>query len=318
MFAENQKILSLSGGVGGAKLVKGLTHCLSPEQLTVVANTGDDFEHFGLRICPDLDTLMYTLTGINDNKRGWGLARETWQCLSAIEQVSGDTWFKLGDKDLATHLTRTHLLNEGKTLTEVTTELFRKLGGDANILPMSDDLVSTIVETTIGDLSFQHYFVREHCMPTVTGFRFDGVELARPQNEFLTLLRGNDLAATVICPSNPFVSVDPILTMSGVRESLIQNFAPVVAVSPIVAGKAIKGPAAKMMQELSMPANAGAVAQYYGDLLDGFVIDESDASHARFIEALGIKVLVTPTIKNTLQDRIDLAQQVLQFSKSLA
>ncbi|MGB2179410.1 MAG: 2-phospho-L-lactate transferase [Porticoccaceae bacterium] len=317
MFAENQKILTLSGGVGGAKLVKGLTHCLTPEQLMVVANTGDDFEHFGLRICPDLDTLMYTLAGLNDNKRGWGLARESWQALSALEQLSGDTWFKLGDKDLATHLIRTQLINEGKTLTEVTTQLFRKLGGDVHLLPMSDDPVSTIVETADGDLSFQHYFVREHCMPAVTGFRFDGVELARPQNEFLTLLQGNDLAATVICPSNPFVSIDPILTMSGVRDCLIRNFAPVIAISPIVAGKAIKGPAAKMMQELSIPANAIAVAQYYGDLLDGFVIDESDACQAEFIEALGIKVLVTSTIMNTLQDRIDLAQQALKFSKSL-
>ena len=314
---KNQKVLALSGGVGGAKLALGLSHCLNKEQLTIVANTADDFEHLGLNICPDLDTLMYTLAGINDTEKGWGLADETWQGLKALKQLGGDTWFQLGDKDLATHLLRTQLMAQGKSLSEVTIQLCRQLGVEATVLPMTNDPVRTIIETAAGDLAFQHYFVRERCVPAIAGFHFEGVNNANPQPEFLDLLRSDSLTATVICPSNPFVSVQPFLSMPAVCEALMQRTAPVVAVSPIVAGMAIKGPAAKMMQELSMPSTAYAVAKYYGDLLDGFVIDESDAFQVEAIEALGIKVLVTPTIMKSLQDRIDLAQQVLAFSQSL-
>lgn len=317
LVSEHQKVLALSGGVGGAKLALGLSHCVRAEQLTVVANTADDFVHLGLSICPDLDTLMYTLAGINDTEKGWGLAGETWQGLNALKQLGGETWFQLGDKDIATHLLRTQLLAQGKNLSEVTAQLCRQLGVSLTVLPMSNDPVRTIIETAHGDLAFQHYFVRERCAPAITGFHFEGVTEARPQAEFLKLLHSDDLAATIICPSNPFVSVQPFLSLPEVCEALMQRTAPVVAVSPIVAGLAIKGPAAKMMQELSMPSTAYAVAKYYGDLLDGFVIDESDTFQVEAIEALGIKVLVAPTIMKSLQDRIDLAQQVLQFSQSL-
>jgi len=317
MAFSNKKILALSGGVGGAKLALGLKHYLPAGQLTVVANTADDFEHLGLSISPDLDTVMYTLAGLNDTEKGWGLAGESWSGLAALERLGGDTWFQLGDQDLATHLLRTQALAQGKTLTEVTELLSQGLNAGVRLLPMSDDPVRTMIETATGELSFQHYFVRDRCAPAVTGFRFEGIETAKAQTEFLQLLQGDELAAVVVCPSNPFVSVEPMLSLPGVRAALKQSRAPVVAVSPIVAGMAIKGPAAKMMQELSMPASAQAVANYYGDLLDGFVIDESDAFQAEAIEALGIKTLVTPTIMNDLGDRIDLAQQVVKFSASL-
>jgi len=317
MAFSNKKILALSGGVGGAKLALGLKHYLPAGQLTVVANTADDFEHLGLSISPDLDTVMYTLAGLNDTEKGWGLAGESWSGLAALERLGGDTWFQLGDQDLATHLLRTQALAQGKTLTEVTELLSQGLNAGVRLLPMSDDPVRTMIETATGELSFQHYFVRDRCAPVVTGFRFEGIETAKAQTEFLQLLQGDELAAVVVCPSNPFVSVEPMLSLPGVRAALKQSRAPVVAVSPIVAGMAIKGPAAKMMQELSMPASAQAVANYYGDLLDGFVIDESDAFQAEAIEALGIKTLVTPTIMNDLGDRIDLAQQVVKFSASL-
>jgi len=314
---DNKKILALSGGVGGAKLALGLKHCLQADELTVVANTADDFEHLGLSISPDLDTVMYTLAGLNDTEKGWGLAGETWNGLAALQRLNGETWFQLGDKDIATHLIRSQALAQGKTLTEVTALLSQGLNAGVNLLPMSDDPVCTMIETATGDLSFQHYFVRDRCEPSVMGIRFEGIEAARPQSEFLQLLQGNELSAVVICPSNPFVSVEPMLALPSVREALKKCSAPVVAVSPIVAGLAIKGPAAKMMKELSMPASAEAVACYYGDLLDGFIIDESDAFQAEAIEALGIKALVTPTIMKNLQDRIDLAQQVIKFSGSL-
>jgi len=317
MLTKNKKILALSGGVGGAKLALGLKHYLPADQLIVVANTADDFEHLGLSISPDLDTVMYTLAGLNDTDKGWGLAGESWNGLAALERLGGDTWFQLGDQDLATHLLRTQALAQGKTLTEVTELLSQSLNAGVRLLPMSDDPVRTMIETAKGELSFQHYFVRDRCAPAVSGFRFEGIETAKAQTEFIQLLQSDELAAVVICPSNPFVSVEPMLSLPGVRAALKQSRAPVVAVSPIVAGMAIKGPAAKMMQELSMPASAQAVANYYGDLLDGFVIDESDAFQAEAIEALGIKTLVTPTIMNDLGDRIDLAQQVVKFSASL-
>lgn len=317
MVSNNKKVLALSGGVGGAKLALGLKHYLPADQLTVVANTADDFEHLGLSISPDLDTVMYTLAGLNDTEKGWGLAGESWSGLSALERLGGDTWFQLGDKDIATHLMRSQALAQGQTLTEVTAILSQRLNAGIKLLPMSDDPVRTMIETATGDLAFQHYFVRDRCAPAVTGFRFEGIEAARPQSEFIRLLESDELAAVVICPSNPFVSVEPILSLPGVRAALEKSSAPLIAVSPIVAGLAIKGPAAKMMQELSMPASAHAVALYYGDLLDGFVVDDSDAFQAEAIEALGIKTLVTPTIMKGLRDRIDLAQQVLKFSESL-
>lgn len=311
------KVLALSGGVGGAKLALGLAKVLPPEALTIVANTADDFEHLGLPISPDLDTVMYTLAGRNNPEQGWGLAGETWQAMAMLRDYGGPTWFQLGDQDIATHLLRQQWLSEGKTLTEVTALLARGLGVAQRLLPMSDDPVRTWVDTETGALPFQTYFVRERCQPAVRGFRFEGAPTARPQADFMAQLADPQLTAIVICPSNPFVSVSPILALNGVRTAMAQSAAPVIAVSPIVAGAAIKGPTAKMMAETKMPVSALAVAEHYGDLLDGFVIDEADAAQAPAIERLGIAVQVARAVMHTLADRIDLARATLAFAQQL-
>ena len=314
------RCLALSGGVGGAKLALGLSRVLPPEALTVVCNTADDFDHLGLRVCPDLDTVMYTLSGLANRVTGWGQAHETWSFLEALSQLGGETWFRLGDRDLATHVERTHRLQAGESLTVVTARLCRALGVEAAILPMSDDPVRTVVGTPSGEVSFQHYFVRDRCAPAVTGFRFDGIDRARPAPDFIAALEDNATATVVICPSNPFVSVDPVLALPGVEAALQGSPAPVVAVSPIVGGMAIKGPAAKMLAELELPVTATAVARHYVErnLLDGFVVDRADASEAQELEASGLPTLVTGTVMESLADRDRLAREVLDFARDLA
>ena len=313
------RCIALSGGVGGAKLALGLSRVLPAESLTVVCNTADDFDHLGLRICPDLDTVMYTLAGISNRVTGWGQAHETWSFLEALAHLGGETWFRLGDRDLATHVERTRRLRAGEALTEATTALCGALGIAARVLPMSDDPVRTVVLAETGELSFQHYFVRDRCEPAVTGFRFDGIDAARPAPDFLASLEDDATAASVICPSNPFVSVDPVLALEGVEPALRGAAAPVVAVSPIVGGAAIKGPAAKMMAELGMPVTATGVARHYAErnLLDGFVIDEADAAEAAAIEGIGLPTLVTGTVMETLADRERLARETLDFALGL-
>jgi len=311
------RVLALSGGVGGAKLALGLASRLQPEQLAIVANTGDDFEHYGLRICPDLDTVMYTLARRNNQAQGWGLADESWRVMNALAELDGEVWFRLGDLDLATHLQRSEMLRRGRSLTQVTQQLCDRLGVRHRLLPMTDDSVATIVHTDGGALNFQHYFVREQCRPAVLGFEFSGIETARPQHEFVEWLSGDTLDAVIICPSNPFVSVDPILQLPGVRALLLACTAPVIAVSPIVAGAAIKGPTAKMLRELNMPCSALAVAQHYGDILDGFIIDSADAAQADAIAELDIAVHVAPTIMHSLEDRVELARETLEFAARL-
>lgn len=311
--AQQGHILALSGGVGGAKLALGLSKVLAPQQLTIVANTADDFEHLGLTICPDLDTLMYTLAGLNNQQLGWGLAGESWSAMAALEQLGGETWFRLGDKDLATHLQRSTRLAAGRSLSQVTRELCQQLGIEHRVVPMSDQPVRTMINTADGELPFQHYFVRDQCKPAVQSYRFEGIERAQPQQDVMQWLCADDLQAIIICPSNPFVSVEPILQLPGLRQAMIDSPAPVIAVSPIVAGLAIKGPAAKMMVEMNMPATATAVAEYYGDLLDGFVIDNADQGLADRIAGLGIEVACVPTVMKTLDDRVGLAQAVLSF-----
>jgi LPPG:FO 2-phospho-L-lactate transferase len=311
MEPMRDKILAFSGGVGGAKLALGLSRILPPERLTIVANTGDDFEHLGLHIAPDLDTVMYTLAGLSNTELGWGLAGESWEFLDALQKLGGDSWFKLGDRDLATHVVRTQGLAGGLSLTAVTSGLCESLGVHPRLLPMSDDPVRTMVKTGRGEMLFQHYFVREQCRPAVDGFRFAGIEDARPQSDMLELLQNQELAAIVLCPSNPFVSIDPIMALPGLREAIRGSGAPVIAVSPIVSGLAIKGPAAKMMAELDMPVTAAAVARHYCGLVDYFVLDEADATLAAEIEDLGMKVEVAPTIMKTLEDREALAARVL-------
>lgn len=308
------KVLALTGGVGGAKLARGLIECLTPEQLLIVANTGDDFTHLGLSISPDLDSVMYALADLNDPERGWGLAGESWQAMNALKQLGGADWFSLGDRDLATHLQRSLRLGEGATLSEVTGELCAALGLRHSLVPMTDDRVSTRVATEQGELAFQEYFVREQCAPAVTGFRFDGIESAQPLPKLMEWLMAPDLKAVIVCPSNPFVSVDPILSLKGVREALRSSQAPVVAVSPIVGGLAVKGPAAKMMQELKMPATAAAVAEWYGDLLDGLMIDSVDSELA---SSITVATRVLPTLMTELNSKVELARAAIDFALQL-
>jgi LPPG:FO 2-phospho-L-lactate transferase len=305
-------VLALSGGVGGAKLALGLEDVLPPGQLQVLVNTGDDFEHLGLRISPDIDTLLYTLAGRANQQLGWGLAGETWQAMQALEQLGGETWFRLGDRDLATHLWRSQQLASGRGLAAVTADLAQRLGVRSLVYPMSDDPVATTVHSDRGELPFQHYFVRYQCEPVVTGFTFEGIAAATPNSEVMRQLRKECYRAVVICPSNPFVSVDPILQLPGLWPALRDHPAPVIVVSPIVAGQAIKGPAAKMMSELGQGASALEVARYYctryPGLVDCFVIDASDAKLAGDIGELGIEVAITSTIMKSRADKQALAR----------
>lgn len=317
MPGVNKKVLAISGGVGGAKLALGLSKILPSAQLVVVANTGDDFRHLGLSISPDLDTLMYTLAGLNNQQQGWGLADESWQALSAIETLGGETWFRLGDRDLATHLLRTQRLSEGCSLTAITRDFCQRLGVGVSLLPMSDDSVQTTLVTARGDLDFQQYFVGEQCRPPISGYYFKGIENARPQQQMMALLNSDQLSAIIICPSNPFVSVAPILELAGVKTAMTNNPAPVIAVSPIVAGQAIKGPTAKMMAELGLEVSASAVADFYGDLLDGFVLDNADSANYSLATAT-TAVHHTNTVMVSLEDRIDLARAVVDFAESVA
>lgn len=306
-----QNLVAFSGGVGGAKLVLGLASILSSEQLTVIANTADDFEHLGLFICPDLDTVMYTLAGISHPQQGWGIKDESFNTMSALDRLQGETWFRLGDQDIATHLLRSQALREGNTLSDVTQMLFSRLNIAHRVLPMCDEKVSTIVHTDNGELAFQQYFVREQCRPNVTGFHFAGIEkaqLPRAQSDALA-----QMDALVICPSNPFVSVAPILAVAGVKERITARNAPVVVVSPIVAGMAIKGPAAKMMQELKMPVTALAVAEYYQDIASHFVLDAQDECYREAIEAMGLQVLCCNTVMQSLDDRKNLATAIVEM-----
>lgn len=310
--------LALSGGVGGAKLALGLARALDdPSRLTIAANVGDDFEHLGLAICPDIDTLMYTLAGLANPETGWGRAGETATFMAALAALGGETWFHLGDGDLATHVERTRRLRGGETLAAVTAALCARLGIAAAIVPASDDPVRTVVETEVGDLDLQHYFVREACRPAVRGFRYEGAGAATAQPRLLERLADPALAAVVICPSNPYISIDPILAVPALRAAIAASAAPVVAVSPLVGGRALKGPTAKMMAELGVEPAAASIARHYGGLLDGFVIDRADAGEAAAIAATGVETLVAPTVMRDLPDRIALARAVLAFARRL-
>lgn len=308
-------ILALAGGVGGAKLAQGLASALPGDNLTVVVNTGDDFEHLGLFISPDVDTVLYTLAGLNDPERGWGLAGETWNFMDAMERVGGATWFRLGDRDLATHVERTRRLKT-ETLSAVTEDFRKRFGIGCRILPMSDDPVRTMVITDQGRMPFQDYFVRLQCKPVVSGFEFEGIATARPNPGLVAALQADDLEAIIICPSNPFVSVSPILQLPGIPELLAKRKAPVVAVSPIIGGAAVKGPAAKMLQELGLGVTQDAITSFYGGVLDGFIVDERDADAAARIRKPKVKVV--PTLMRTLEDKVALAHHAVNFARELA
>lgn len=302
-------VAAIAGGVGGAKLVDGLARDLPLRDLAVVVNTGDDFEHFGLWISPDLDTVCYTLAGIANPETGWGRAGERWQAMETVEMLGGPIWFRLGDRDLGTHLERTRRLRAGDPLSAITRAFCRAWGVETRVMPMSDQPVATRVHTLEGELSFQEYFVQRACAPRVEGFQFEGAAQAQPAPGVLSAIAQADLI--VICPSNPWVSVDPVLAVPGIRQALCER--PVVAVSPIVGGQALKGPAAKMYREMGMQPSPVAVARHYGDLLNGFVMDQVDREQAPAVEALGMPVLVAQTIMRSERDRQRLAQQTLEF-----
>ncbi len=311
-------IVALAGGVGGARLAVGLAGVLAPAELAIVVNTGDDFEHLGLAISPDLDTVMYTLAGVANPALGWGRADETWNFMSALAGLGGDTWFRLGDRDLAVHVWRTGLKRSGVPLSEITRRLMASFGIAHPVLPMSDSPVRTRVRTADGrDLAFQDYFVRLGCKQRVTRFRFVGSRTAGIPPALRRLLR-SPIEAVVICPSNPYVSIDPILSIGELRRWLAERTFPVVAVSPIVGGAAVKGPAAKMMRELGARASALGVARHYGESVDGWVIDREDAELQHAIERVGVRAIVADTLMTNRRKSIALAKRVIAFARSLA
>ena len=307
-------IIALSGGVGGAKLALGLARVMPPEDLLVVVNTGDDFEHLGLSISPDIDTVTYTLAGVANREVGWGRHDDTWSFMDTMETLGGDTWFRLGDRDVALHVERTRRLRDGETLSAVTSDFCRRLGIRSRVVPMSDDPVRTRLRTEEGWLDFQEYFVRRRCEPVVLELLFQGAGAARPHPEFIAALSDPSLQAIVICPSNPFISVEPILAIPGVRQAMIDSPVPIIAVSPIIAGQAVKGPTAKMMTELGLDPTAGTVAHRYHDLLDGYVIDNADMAEVVSIDA---RVTLAQTLMRTMEDRESLARTVLDAAAVL-
>ena len=308
------RILALSGGIGGAKLASGLYQALGAGELAVLVNTADDFEHLGLYISPDVDTLLYTLAGLADPERGWGRAAETWQFMAELRRLGGEDWFSLGDKDLALHVERTRQLRAGVSLAALTGAIAGRFGIQAQVLPMSNQPVRTILTTDAGVLDFQRYFVGLRAQPVVHSIEYRGAGTAAANPEALSLLADPALEAVILCPSNPWLSIAPLLAIPALRAALSACRAPVVAVSPIVGGAAIKGPTAKIMTELGLPVTAATVARYYGELLDGYVLDRSDAALA---PDLGLPALVTATVMKTADDKQRLAREVVAFARQL-
>ena len=308
------RILAIAGGVGGAKLAVGLSRVLAPDELTIVVNTGDDETFHGLHVSPDLDSVIYALAGMTNPETGWGIAGDTFQTLEGLERLGAETWFRLGDLDLATHIRRTELLRAGRSLSEATLELASRLGIAHLVAPMSDDPVRTIALTEEGDLAFQEYFVKRRCEPRITGVRFDGAPTARPSPAFAEALAGAD--AIVFCPSNPVVSIGPVLAVSGVREAVESFRGPRIAVSPIVGGQALRGPAAKMMRELGEEVSCVGVARRYLGICDALVIDTTDAAEAPSIEELGMRAVVAPTVMQTGRDKETLARALVRLVES--
>ena len=304
-------IIALSGGIGGAKLALGLSRVLPPEELLIIANTGDDFEHYGLTICPDTDTLLYTLAGLDNPQLGWGRADESWAFMETLAALGGADWFRLGDRDLALHVLRSLRLSAGESFSTITDDFRQRLGIGPRILPMSDDPVRTQISTDQGWLDFQDWFVRLRAEPLARAVKFAGVEQARPQPVLLEALRAKP-RGIVICPSNPFISIEPILAVPGLQDAIAASGAPVVAVSPIIAGQAVKGPTARMFEALGVTPSATAGAARYGDLLDGYVMEHGD-------DGTGItpRVFHAATLMRGLADKTALARQVLAAIEAL-
>ena len=304
-------ILALSGGVGGAKLAAGLAAVLPPERLTIAVNTGDDFEHLGLTICPDIDSVVYAMAGLNDRERGWGVAGETWQAMAMLRALGEADWFNLGDRDLGMHIARSWRLRAGESLSEVTTRLTQALGIAHKVVPMSDDPVRTQVQTQTGWCDFQQWFVGDQCGPAVSAIRFAGTPGAGASPGLAAALARPDLAAIVICPSNPFLSVDPILAIEGVREAISRRTVPCIGVSPLIGGMALKGPLSKMLNELGIAPSNHSIAAHYGALIDHLVIDRSDGDEASTLQDGGLAATVTETLMKTADDQARLARDVL-------
>lgn len=311
-------ILALAGGVGGARLASGLAGVLAPEELAVAVNVGDDFEHLGLHVSPDLDTVMYTLAGLHNPATGWGRADETWSFMETLATLGGETWFRLGDRDLAVHVERTRRLRAGQALSQVTAELCARLGIGHRVVPATDDRLRTVVRTPGGELDFQHYFVRLKCEPAVLGFRFEGAESAQPSAPLAALMASGAIAGIVLCPSNPWLSIAPMLAVEPLRRFVQSRRVPVVGVSPIVGGAALKGPAAKIMGELGLESSAVAVARHYGAWVDGWVIDGADAALEGALAAAGHEVRVTDTIMGTPAKSRHVASEALALVEAIA
>jgi LPPG:FO 2-phospho-L-lactate transferase len=316
------KVVALAGGVGGAKLAEGLNQILPPDDLTIIVNTGDDFEHLGLKICPDLDTVCYTLAGLANPVMGWGRADETWNAMENLSYLGGPDWFNVGDKDLGMHLERTRQIKNGRLLSDITSDFCKAWGIGSTVLPMSNEDIPTIVLTKNGELAFQEYFVKYKCQPEVIGFRFLGIEDSQPPENTITAIE--EATTIIICPSNPWVSIDPILSVPGIKDQIItqqsvKNPLPltVIAVSPIIGGKAVKGPVVKMYRELNIKPSALSVAQHYRDILDGFVLDHVDKGYESKINDLGINTLVTDSLMMNKQDRKRLAIEIIEFTRQL-
>ena len=305
-------VLAIAGGVGGAKLAAGLASVLPAGALTIAVNTGDDFEHMGLTICPDIDSVTYALAGLNNREKGWGVTGETWAFMDMIGKLDGETWFALGDRDLATHVLRTQALRTA-SLSAVTARLTAALGIAQRVVPMSDDPVRTIVATDEGDLAFQDYFVRRQCQPVFRAIRFEGAETSRMSEGFAQALADPALEAIIFCPSNPILSIAPILSVPGVRDALVARKVPAVALSPFIAGQAIKGPAAKIMGELGLGTTPTAVAERYAGLIDGLMVDSADAEAVE-----GVAIRAGDTLMRDAADQTRLAREVLAFARDLA
>jgi LPPG:FO 2-phospho-L-lactate transferase len=308
-------IVALCGGIGGAKLAYGLYQILGPGALTVIVNTGDDFQHLSLQISPDLDTVLYTLGGLSDMDRGWGRAGETWHFMEALAEIGGEQWFNIGDRDMAMHVARTHWLQWGKPLSGFAEKVAQSFGIAANIVPMTDDTVSTWISTEGGLMPFQHYFVKERCEPAMKGVHFEGAGQAKPPLGALAALSDSRLGAVIICPSNPYLSIDPILSIPGMRDAVLAANCPVAAVSPIISGQAVKGPAAKIMTELGVHPSWETVARHYEGLADGILIDESEPLDGRANYPLSVET--APIVMKSLEDRRRLGHTVLAFAERL-
>ncbi len=309
------KIVALAGGVGGAKLIYGLAQIVPPENLTIIANTGDDFEHLGLHIAPDLDTVMYTLAGVANPATGWGVKDESWSMMRAMARYGGPTWFQVGDRDLATHLLRSKWLREGYPYNWITKELCTRLGVGQTLLPMSEAPIRSIIITDEGELGLQEYFVKRKWEPVVREVRFEGAAEADPSREVISAVREADVI--IFCPSNPLISLDPILSMTSLRRIIAASRAPKVGVSPIIGGQAVKGPAAKMMAEVGLEPSPAGVARHFQDVLTAFVIDHADEAYQDEVSDLGLRTLVTATLMQSSADKVRLADEVLQFAQKV-